>query len=453
MQHRMPRKSKTPKRNKLKGRLHPNERKLLEQVVRFPLSEALFNRRSRRFFRGAEIPDGPLAYKSKHRPLPLSEFERLLILLAVSGVTGWSNLITRHDRYAPHLSNYPGSASGRTLISAAGFQTSEIFFTDDSGTYIFRTRDFPPPVPRDAYGRNDVEALLEAHKSRIERLSEKRIHLPRREPYMEGHNTWVANAPSSLLVFPVGDLAQHTLLNIAFYVANGFCIYDDIHHRPIPGIEKFKDLVDVDNPYPLTFLDQYSLAELSAELAIASFNGQLILQALGLGGWSFDGIDRLTILGASGDPEVPGLGFRYDKDERWAQPNPTGRDGVFTSFTPPHFVDLYEATGALYERKFGPGGPFHPDTPGPWKESPRVRASARLFDSRFRECIALQAQYMFDTFGKFPATIPSVLVLMYLQAHHLDLDFYDQKFAPGAYLSTHKDHLKRWHPQLQKEKK
>jgi hypothetical protein len=449
----MAKRSKTRNRQIPKPGLQPHERKQLEQLLKFPLTEALFNRRSRRFFRGAEIPDGLLAYKSKHPPLPLSDLERLLVLLAVGGVTGWSNLITRHDRYAPHLSNYPGSASGRTLISAAGFHTSEIFFTDDSGTYIFRTRDFPVPVPRDAEGHNRVEDLLEAHQSRIERISDTRIHLPRREPYMEGHNTWVANAPGSLLVFPVGDLAQHTLLNIAFYVANGFCIYDDVQRRSIPGIEKFKDLVDIENPYPLTFLDQYSIAELSAELAVASFNGQLMLQALGLGGWSFDGIDRLTILGASGDPDVPGLGFRYDNDERWAQPNPTGRDGVFTAFCPPHYDDLYAATEALYQRKFGPGGPFHPVTPGPWQESPRVRSSARPFDARFRECIALQAQYMFDTFGKFPATVPSVLVLMYLQAHHLDLDFYDEKFAPGAYLSTHKEHLKRWHPELNKEKK
>ena len=124
----MPRKSKVPKRIEPKERLHPNERKLLKEVLQFPLADALFNRRSRRFYRGAEIPDGPLAYKSKYTPLPLTELERLLVLLAVGGVTGWSNLITRHDRYAPHLSNYPGSASGRTLISAAGFQTSEIFF-------------------------------------------------------------------------------------------------------------------------------------------------------------------------------------------------------------------------------------------------------------------------------------------------------------------------------------
>ena len=262
---------------------------------------------------------------------------------------------------------------------------------------------------------------------------------------MEGHNTWVANAPGSLLAFPVGDLAQHTLLNLAFYVQNGFCIYDDINHRQIPGMEKFGDLVDLKNPYPLSFLDQYSLAELSAELAISSFNGQLMLQALGLGGWSFDGIDRLTILGASGDPAVPGLGFHVATDSRWALPNPTGLEGVFTAYTPPHYSDMYAATDALIERKFGPGGPFHPDTPGPWNDSPRVRRSAQVHDAQFRECVALQAQYMYETFGKFPATIPSVYILMYLQAHHLDLEFYDAKFAPGAYLRTHREHLARWH--------
>lgn len=417
----------------------------LEELLQFPLTEALFGRRSRRFFRGAVIPDGPLEYTSTHEPMGLSDLERLLVLLAMGGVTGWSNLVTRHDRYAPHLSNYSGSASGRTYASAAGFQTSEIFFTDDSGTYIFETRDLPPPVERDREGRNNLKALLAAHQGRIRRISDKRIYLPRREPYMEGHNTWVANAPGSLLAFPVGDLAQHTLLNLMFYVQNGFCIYDDANHRQIPGIEKFGDLVDLKNPYPLTFLDQYSLAELSAELAISSFNGQLLLQALGLGGWSFDGIDRLTILGASGDPEAPGLGFRFDTDPRWALPNPTGLDGVFKTYTPPHYPDMYAATDALIQRKFGPGGPFDSATPGPWNDSPRVRSSAQFHDERFRECVALQAQYMYETFGKFPATIPSVYILMYLQAHHLDLDFYDAKFSPGAYLRTHREHPARWH--------
>ncbi len=41
---------------------------------------------------------------------------------------------------------------------------------------------------------------------------------------------------------------------------------------------------------------------------------------------------------------------------------------------------------------------------------------------------------MFDTFGKFPATAPSVYILMYLQAQHIDTEYYDRHFTPGAYL-------------------
>ena len=41
---------------------------VLADLAQFPLMEALIGRRSRRFALGDEIPDGPLAYKSKHEP-------------------------------------------------------------------------------------------------------------------------------------------------------------------------------------------------------------------------------------------------------------------------------------------------------------------------------------------------------------------------------------------------
>jgi hypothetical protein len=34
---------------------------------------------------------------------------------------------------------------------------------------------------------------------------------------------------------------------------------------------------------------------------------------------------------------------------------------------------------------------------------------------------------------------------MYLQTHHLDLEYYDRLFEPGAYLETHRHHFCRWH--------
>ncbi len=42
--------------------------------------------------------------------------------------------------------------------------------------------------------------------------------------------------------------------------------------------------------------------------------------------------------------------------------------------------------------------------------------------------------------------MPSLFCLTYLQAHHLDLSFYDEHFEPGAYLRTHAEHQERWHP-------
>jgi len=350
----------------------------------------------------------------------------------------------RHAKYAPKLSNYCGSPVGRTFPSSAGFITSELFYTDDTGTYFFPTREFHPQMEIHN-GKVNLEEFLSLHQKRIKKLSGKRLHIPHAEPYMEGHNTWIANHVGSMLVMPVGDLAQHMLANICFYTQNGFPIYDDIKKIPIPGIEKFNNMVDVNKAIPLTFMEQYSLTELTAELSTSCYAGVLILQAMGLGGWMFDGIDRHTVLGASGDPNVPGLGFRYDKDTRWSIPNPTGLQGVFEGYCPPHFNDMREATEALAERKFGEGGVYNPNTPGAWNDSPNVRASANPYTEEFKECVALQAQYVYDTYGKFPATVPSIFLLTYVQAQHLDLEFYDHCFKTGAYLTTHKQHFKRWH--------
>jgi hypothetical protein len=342
------------------------------EEVRFV--ETLFGRRSRRFAVGATIPDGPLAFASPNAPFPLTEAEELLVALALTGNTGWNFGIMRHPRYAPHLSNYAGSAGGRTHPSAAGFHTSQVFFTNDRGIFFLPTRDAPALNAPNA----TLEERLEAHRDRVVQLSESRLRIPAEEPYMEGHNTWIANCGGSTLFIPVGDLAQHEILILCFYVQNGYCIYDDISGAPIDGLERFGDLVDLENPFPLSFVEQYALTELTVELGASAFAGALMLQAMGLGGWMFDGIDPFTVLGASGDPEIPGLGFRYDQREGWPLPNPTGLEGVFEGHCPPHFPDMRAAVRAVAERKFGPGGPYHPDTPGPWKDARTVRSSAQI---------------------------------------------------------------------------
>jgi pimeloyl-ACP methyl ester carboxylesterase len=57
----------------MQTRAHPPG---LQDVLEFPLVEALYGRRARRFSLGASIPDGPLAFTSQHDPLPLSTYAR-----------------------------------------------------------------------------------------------------------------------------------------------------------------------------------------------------------------------------------------------------------------------------------------------------------------------------------------------------------------------------------------
>jgi hypothetical protein len=356
------------------------ETEALRELATFPLVEALLGRRSRRFALGDELPDGPLADRSRHKPLPLSQLERMLVLSAMVGTTGWHYSITRHARYAPHVSNYAAGAAGRTFPSAAGFHTAELFFTDDSGLYFFPTRDAGALVDP-ATEAVTPAPMVERHRDRLRQLSEERLYLPAEEPYLEGHNTWCVNVPGSLLVIPVADIAQHLIAILCFFAQNGYAIYDDVNDRKIPGLEAFSGLVDVEEPFPLTFTEQYALTEATAELASACYAGVLMLQGMGLGGWMFDGIDRFSMLGASGNPQVPGLGFRYDEDERWSTPNPTGRQGSLrptarrtTTTWPRRWRPLPSASSAR-------AGPSTPPPPGP---GATARASAAALRSTTR---------------------------------------------------------------------
>lgn len=416
-----------------------------EDVLSFSLVDAIFGRRSRRFFMGAEIPDGIFSYKSRYTTVPLSDEEKLLILSSCGANTSWHHMIFRAQRYAPHLPNYSGAAGGRTFPSSAGFHTSVTFFTDDNGVYYLDMRDAPAFSRRHSDGTLSIPDMLSFVENRIHKLQIGRLDLPHEPPFVEPHNTWVVNQPGSFLIIPVADLSQHILLNLCYMLQNGLVIYDDVNRCAIPGIEEFNSIVDISNTWPLTFVDQWSLGEATAELSTSCYAGSLMLQAIGLGGWMFNGIDAFSVLGASGNENIKGLGFRYDKNENWPYPNPTGLQGIMEGYCPPHFNNMRDAVEAICDRKFNRNGPFHPETPGPWKHSKEVRAAAQVHSEQFRRCIALQAQYIYDTFGKFPATVPSIFCIVYLQAHHLDLEFYNRFFEKGAYLQTHEEHMGRWH--------
>lgn len=413
----------------------------LVQAATFPLIEAIHGRRSRRFAKGASIPNGPLAFTSRQAPEALNPNEQMLLLATVAGNTGWANLFAHHPAYAGKLPNYTAAAGGRSFPSSAGFNTTEFFFTDDTGVYFLPTREMTP-VPGN--GNIDLNAWTDAHRSRIVKLADGRLNIPATMPFMEGHNTWCANVPGSTLVIPVADLAQHVILLLLYLVQNGTGIYDDLNGRQIPGLERFTHRLNMEVAYPMTFLEQTALTDTSVEMGTACYAGALMLQALGLGGWMFTGINPFVVLGASGDPTVPGLGFRYQMLEGNPLPHVTGLPGVFEAHVPPHHVDMRAAIEAVVRRKFGTGGPFDPAQGGPYRENAAMRSSGATIDAEAIEIATIMAEYVFKTFGRFPATVPPLFLNTYLQAHRLDLEFYDTHFAPGGYLRTHAEHDDNW---------
>src|SRR5579859_1608491 len=422
----------------------------LRQVLEFPLVGGLFGRRSRRFGYGMTIPTGPLAFSSPHEPLALCELERALLIAAGTGVTGWNFGIPYTINQPDSLSNYSLRMTGRTTPSAATIGASELFFTDDSGTYITRTRDLTPERLRVFESGDDVQQIIAVSQAATTQLSDQRLVLPREAPHYDEHNLWNSNLPGTTLFMPIGDVGQQLLALLAMYVSNGYTLYDDYKGCLGGNLEPFmRTGVITDTPqmrFALSHIEQAAYATVAIELGVIGQNIVLMLQAIGLGGWMYSGIFPYSVLGAFADEGVRGLGFRFVQREDWTLPNPIGLDGYYESICPPYVKDMYEAAQQLAQRKFAAGGTYDPSIAGPFRASSELKASAQPYSQEQIDCIGEMAQYIYTTYGRFPARFPTILMRIYAQAHHLELEFYVRFFADGAYLQTLAEHMKLWHP-------
>ena len=427
---------------------HPTDPRLTE-VLNFPLVQGLFGRRSRRFGFGMEIPSGPVAYKSQHEPMPLSDLERALLVTAATGVTGWNFGIPFTINESDRLSNYSLRLTGRTIPSAATICTTELFFTDDTGIFLTRTRDLTPERLREFENSDDVRRMIGISEAFTIQLRNERLYLPPEPPHFDEHNIWNSNRPGSTLFMPVGDVGEQLLALLAMYVTNGYTLYDDYSERLGGHLEPFIRTGVINDTqqmrFALSHIEQVAYSTVAMELALICQNIVLMMQAIGLGGWMYTGISPYSALGAFADEGIKGLGFRFSSREDWTYPNPLGLDGYYESVCPPYVADMREAAHKLAERKFGSGGTYDPATGGPFLHNSEIKATARPYTQAQVDCIGEMAQHIYSTYGRFPARYPTILLRIYAQAHHLELEFYDKFFGPGSYLQAHAEHMERWH--------
>jgi hypothetical protein len=397
-----------------------------------------------------EIPSGPLAYRSDYKPYPLSELEKSLLIAAGTGVTGWNFGIPFGPATPEAHASYAVRFTGRTGPTAAGIGTPVLFYTDDDGIYMTNTRDVAPTRIQELNQMDDdLERILEVCQEHTKKISDTRLDLPSAPGHVLEPNLWWANMPGSTLFMPMGDASEEMLGLLCIFVENGAMIIDEETGKPAGDLEPFirSGLIKEDKTLPLSLLEKSTYESNCAELNFMAHNMVLMMQAMGLGGLFFAGLNSLSVMGAPRDEDVEGLGFRFVMDDDWLAPNPVGLDDVYEGLCPPYYPDMGAAVETFMERKFGPGGAYDPDTPGPWKDNARVKESVPPNSDEMVDCLSEIAQYIYDKHGKFPGTIPTMVLPGYVQAHHIETGYYDEYFQPGAYLETHANHRKNWHPE------
>jgi len=419
-------------------------------LLDFPLLQAIFGRRARRFGMGMEIPTGPLAFRSNRDPVPLTELERTLLVAAATGVSGWSFGVPFGPRTPDSHAEFTLRFTGRTGPTAAGLGTTALFFTDDEGCYFTSTRDTRPEGMRKSEEeKTGLDHVLEVCRGNTVRIRDARLDLPSVPPQVLPPNLWWANKPGSTLFMPVADASEEALGLLALMIRHGVMVVDQETGEPAGDLEPFvrSGLLDGEKRLPLSEFQADVHECVCLETAFMAHNIVLTMQAMGLGGLYFNGIDAGSVLGANAAAGIAGLGFRFVKDDRWVTPNPVGLDGLYEGLCPPYFPDMRKAVEAFVERKFGEGGAYDPAEPGPWRDSEGVKGSVDPYTDEFVDCLSEVARYIHDRHGKFPGTRSTIVLPGYVQAHHLETDFYDAHYQDGAYLRTHAEHMERWHGQ------
>ncbi len=412
-----------------------------EEALNYPLFDSIFNRRSRRFGLGMELEDESLGFKSEYDPIPLEEMEEALLVWSGTGLTGLCLADLPPETGIDLLCQW----TGRTWPSACNNHGTELFFTNDSGLYYVDVKHMlPKDKELDMFFRMDrqerMNRVLELYRESLVKLEDGRADLPDRMPGLFDFNQWNTNKPGTSVFIPVTDITEEYLNLLHLYCSHtyGFTIIDDLTGKPA-GIDKWikkgrlKDSVKMS----LFDLEVRILTGLNVEQAFMCQNMSLALQALGLAGWTFSGFIPRFALGAAPDL-FRGLGFRFVQPKKGAidppATIPVGRDGIFEGYCPPYYKDMNEAIDAFHEHK---NSAWTSDKPFPYNEPDKLLMRAPKPTETTIQIVKDVANYIYDTYGRFPAFVDPMYMRLVFQAMHIDLEFYEKHYPPGSYSDMH----------------
>jgi hypothetical protein len=418
----------------------------------YPLFDAILQRRARRFPLGATMPGQQQAFVSPHAPLPLEPVEEALLILAGTGVSGLalSDLPFVNNVGETLCGNTMLQFAGRVYASACASHGTELFYTNDTGVYMVQQRQVPPSRMQEYTHADDRQRLAQGMREHLVPLQLQRLEIPRRSPALLAFNQWNVNVPGSTLFMPITDvtLAYINMLMLLFEAPHRLYLYDDLNNNAEP-LQRWADAGKLNRKiaYPLSLLERSAAQQFVAvEQALMLQNMYLALQAMGLGGWMFGTGSPLIILGGT---SMPGLGFRFvhpPAGSRNRLPNPVGLDGMFEAYCPPYYPSMEAAIDAVVAAKWGQGGIFASDGgPVPFRQRQVLQDEVPVSPDEVIQMTKDLCHYIYMTYGRFPAQLDAMNMCVWLQAHHLETDYYDRFMQPGAYHDAVANHMHVWH--------
>lgn len=414
------------------------DKKEVRELFQYPLLQAMAHRRTRRFPLGCEMAEGTLKHKSLNAPVPLNDIETAVLCWAGAGVTG---LIAADMPTNDVQGSMFTSWVGRTTPYACNVHNMKLFFTNDAGLFVYDPKGASKAVEIET--DDDWEKMLTYFKRDTRKVSDGRFGMIPEALVRVVH--WNTNRPGTTIFMPMLELSEEYLdAVLAVFTGEGYKVFDDIKGQCPAGIGKWIDNGTLQGPdAPLSMLEYTIFLGNLAPAFHALQNIQLVAEAMGLGSIVMTGYIGILVLQT--------MGFRYNMAKEGSgallNMNPVGLDGFIESYQPPYYKSMDDVVDAFVEKKFGQGGVFAPDcsSPVPFGDWEKVQPGYAVPSEQAIQITKDYCNYIFDTFGRFPATFDTIVMPEWLQVHHLEEEFYD-KYGLGKLVNeTQRKHMRLWH--------
>jgi hypothetical protein len=412
----------------------------VKEAFKYPLFEAIAHRRTRRLPLGYTIDSGMIKRHPTQTPVPLNDVETAILCWSGAGITGTA----LHEGTAGSNDSRPISWIGRATGNPCNTQTTRLFFTNDNGIFCYNPK--APTKPIEFETESDREKIMTYFKEECHKVSAKRLQLFTAEGIPADA---LNNQTGTTLFIPVVDNVELYIWRVYYslHPRMGYQFFDDIKNRPA-GLQKWINSGRLKGPPVSLSSFEYSQRTISITPAYLMVqNMHLIAETMGLGSVIFAGFTGELMLGAT--PNVKGLGFRIATDKE-GKTNTVGLDSVFEAYCPPYHKNMDEAIDAFFENIGGLLSGIGPDytgalpfEPGYWEKN---RPKYERPDKEHIDMVKAFCNYVYDTYGRIPATYSAKTIPIWLQVHHANTEFYDKNYASEVITETHRKHMELWHP-------